>query len=75
MDQGMTVTEAAAKYGYSARALRQAIEKGHLKARLVGKTYLLSEAALLIYQRAPYPGRGRPRRRPEPLPESHKERR
>ena len=67
----MTLTEAAARLGMAASTLRHQIHNGRLRARLIGKTYVVSERELARY-RAESRGRvGRPSHRPLAPPPDH----
>lgn len=61
----LTITEAAARSGYTGRTLRFAIARGHLKARKVGPLWLIAESALVRWKEA---GKHTPGPKPRPRP-------
>lgn len=62
----LTLTEAAARLGLAASTLRHQVQAGHLRARLVGKTYIVTARELERY-RAEHLGQpGRPSHRAAP---------
>ena len=59
----LTLTEAADELGLAASTLRHQVQAGRLRARLVGKTYVITERELARY-RAEHLGKiGRPSHR------------
>jgi len=64
----LTLTEAADELGLAASTLRHQVQAGRLRARLVGKTYVITEGELARY-RAEHLGKpGRPSHRGAPPP-------
>ena len=62
----LTLTEAADQLGLAASTLRHQVQAGRLRARLVGKTYVITEGELARY-RAEHLGKpGRPSHRAAP---------
>ena len=62
----LTLTEAADELGLAASTLRHQVQAGRLRARLVGKTYVVTPAEIARY-RAEHLGKpGRPSHRPAP---------
>jgi len=62
----LTLTEAADELGLAASTLRHQVQAGRLRARLVGKTYVITERELARY-RAEHLGKpGRPSHRAAP---------
>lgn len=47
----LTLTEAAGELGLAASTLRHQVQAGRLRARLVGKTYVVSEREVARYRR------------------------
>ncbi len=47
-----TLSEVAAELGLAASTLRHQVQAGHLRARLVGKTYVVTERELARYRAA-----------------------
>jgi len=58
----LTLTEAAARLGVAASTLRHQVQSGRLRARLVGKTYVVSEREVERYR---IESLGKPGRRPK----------
>jgi excisionase family DNA binding protein len=46
----LTLTEAADELGLAASTLRHQVQAGRLRARLVGKTYVITEGELARYR-------------------------
>ena len=46
----LTFTEAAARLGIAASTLRHQVQVGRLRARLIGKTYVITERELARYR-------------------------
>ncbi len=64
----LTLSEAAAQLGLAASTLRHQVQAGRLRARLVGKTYVVTAGEVERY-RAEHLGRpGRPSHRSVPRP-------
>ena len=64
----LTLTDAAARLGLAASTLRHQVQAGRLRARLIGKTYVVTEGELDRY-RAEHLGKiGRPSHRGAPRP-------
>jgi excisionase family DNA binding protein len=63
----LTLTEAAAQLGLAASTLRHQVQAGRLRARLVGKTYVVTSHELERYRREHLGKIGRPSHRPAPL--------
>lgn len=64
----LTLTEAAARLGLAASTLRHQVQAGRLRARLIGKTYVITERELARYRREHLGKPGRPSHRPAPPP-------
>lgn len=62
----LTLTEAAARLGVAASTLRHQVRNGRLRARLVGKTYIVSEREVERYRATSLGKPGRPSHRPAP---------
>jgi excisionase family DNA binding protein len=62
----LTLAQAAARLGLSPSTLRNQIHAGHLRGRLVGKTWTVSERELDRYERESL---GKPGRRHATIPE------
>jgi len=62
----LTLTEAAARLGVAASTLRHQVQAGRLRARLVGKTYVVSEREVERYRATSLGKPGRPNHRPGP---------
>lgn len=62
----LTLTEAAAQLGLAASTLRHQVQAGRLRARLVGKTYVVSEREVARYRREHLGKIGRPSHRVAP---------
>jgi excisionase family DNA binding protein len=58
----LTLSEAAEKLGLAASTLRHQVQAGRLRARLVGKTYVVTEREVERYRRERLGKPGRPRR-------------
>jgi excisionase family DNA binding protein len=56
----LTLTEAAAELGLAASTLRHQVQAGRLRARLVGKTYVVSPREVDRYRREHLGKPGRP---------------
>jgi excisionase family DNA binding protein len=56
----LTLAEAAARLGLSASTLRNQVHNGRLRAELIGKTWIVTEAEVERYERESL---GRPGRR------------
>ena len=56
----LTLTEAAAELGLAASTLRHQVQAGRLRARLVGKTYVVSGREVDRYRREHLGRPGRP---------------
>jgi excisionase family DNA binding protein len=64
----LTLAEAAARLGLAASTLRHQVQAGRLRARLIGKTYVVTPREVERY-RAEHLGKpGRPSHRPAPPP-------
>ncbi len=61
----LTLAEAAARLGLSASTLRHQVHVGRLRARLIGKTYVVTERELVRYRAESL---GRPGRRHQEEP-------
>ena len=61
-----TLVEAAARLGLSPSTLRHQARAGRLRARLIGKTYVVSEREVERYRAE---SKGKPGRRQGPQPE------
>jgi excisionase family DNA binding protein len=57
----LTLTEAAAQLGLAASTLRHQVQAGRLRARLIGKTYVVTEREVERYRRERLGKPGRPR--------------
>jgi excisionase family DNA binding protein len=64
----LTLTEAADQLGLAASTLRHQVQAGHLRARLVGKTYVVTPREVERYRREHLGKPGRPRHRSAPPP-------
>ncbi len=64
----LTLTEAAAQLGVAASTLRHQVQAGRLRARLVGKTYVVSGREVERYRATSLGRPGRPSHRPAPPP-------
>ena len=62
----LTLSEAAARLGVAASTLRHQVQAGRLQARLVGKTYVITERELERYRATSLGKPGRPSHRPGP---------
>ena len=62
----LTLTEAADQLGLAASTLRHQVQAGHLRARLVGKTYVVTAGEIERYRREHLGKPGRPSHRPAP---------
>lgn len=62
----LTLSEAAAQLGVSASTLRHQAQSGRLRARLVGKTYVVTPREVERYRREHLGRAGRPSHRPSP---------
>lgn len=62
----LTLTEAADQLGLAASTLRHQVQAGRLRARLIGKTYVVSEREVARYRREQLGKPGRPSHRPAP---------
>jgi len=62
----LTLSEAAEELGLSATTLRHQVQAGRLRARLVGKTYVVTPGELDRYRREHLGKPGRPSHRPAP---------
>jgi excisionase family DNA binding protein len=62
----LTLTEAAARLGVAASTLRHQVQAGRLRARLIGKTYVVTEREVERYRREHLGKPGRPSHRPAP---------
>ena len=62
----LTLTEAADELGLAASTLRHQVQAGRLRARLVGKTYVVSRREVERYRREHLGKPGRPTHRPAP---------
>lgn len=58
----LTLTEAAARLGVAASTLRHQVHNGRLRARLVGKTWTVSEREVERYRAESLGKVGRPKR-------------
>lgn len=66
----LTLTEAADRLGLAASTLRHQVQAGRLWARLIGKTYVVTEREVERYRREHLGKPGRPSQRPAP-PSGH----
>lgn len=62
----LTLAEAADQLGLAASTLRHQVQAGRLRARLIGKTYVVTERELARYRREHLGKLGRPSHRPVP---------
>lgn len=62
----LTLAEAAGQLGLAASTLRHQVQSGRLRARLIGKTYVVSEREVSRYRAASLGRPGRPSHRPAP---------
>jgi excisionase family DNA binding protein len=62
----LTLIEAADELGLAASTLRHQVQAGRLRARLVGKTYVVSPREVERYRREHLGKLGRPSHRPAP---------
>lgn len=62
----LTLSEAAEDLGLAATTLRHQVHAGRLRARLVGKTYVVSPREVERYRREHLGKPGRPTHRPAP---------
>lgn len=62
----LTLTEAAEELGLAATTLRHQVQAGRLRARLVGKTYVVTPREVERYRREHLGRIGRPSHRPAP---------
>ena len=62
----LTLTEAADELGLAASTLRHQVQSGRLRARLVGKTYVVTEREVERYRTTSLGKPGRPSHRPAP---------
>ena len=62
----LTLTEAAARLGLAASTLRHQVQAGRLRARLVGKTYVVTAREVERYRREHLGKPGRPSHQPAP---------
>jgi excisionase family DNA binding protein len=62
----LTLTEAADQLGLASSTLRHQVQAGRLRARLVGKTYVVTPREVERYQRDHLGQPGRPSHRPAP---------
>ncbi len=68
----LTLVEAAERLGMSASTLRNQVRHGRLRARLAGKTYLVTTDEVERYRQESRGHPGRPAKRPhEPLAQPH----
>lgn len=59
-----TLAEAAALLGVAASTLRHQVQKGRIKATLIGKTYVVTDREVERYRREQMGKSGRPRKLP-----------
>ncbi len=64
----LTLAEAAASLGLAASTLRHQVQAGRLRARLIGKTYVVTERELARYRATSLGRPGRPSHRAAPPP-------
>ncbi len=64
----LTLAEAAARLGLAASTLRHQVQAGRLRARLIGKTYVVTERELERYRVTSLGRPGRPSHRAAPPP-------
>lgn len=62
-EQLLNTTEAAEKLGVSVRRVRALIEEGKLKAKKLGRDYIIAQSDLAVA--VVYGKRGRPRTKPK----------
>ena len=62
----LTLTEAAAQLGLAASTLRHQVQAGRLRARLIGKTYVVTAREVERYRAERLGKPGRPSHRPAP---------
>ena len=62
----LTLTQAAAELGISAATLRHQVQLGRMKARLFGKTYVVTETEVNRYRATSLGKPGRPSHRAAP---------
>jgi excisionase family DNA binding protein len=62
----LTLTEAAEELGLAASTLRHQVQAGRLRARLIGKTYVVTPGELDRYRREHLGKPGRPSHRVAP---------
>ncbi len=62
----LTLTEAADELGLAASTLRHQVQAGRLRARLVGKTYVVTPGEVERYRREHLGKAGRPSHQPAP---------
>jgi Helix-turn-helix domain len=62
----LTLTETAARLGLAASTLRHQVQTGRLQARLIGKTYVVTEREVERYRATSLGKPGRPTHRPAP---------
>ena len=62
----LTLTEAADQLGLAASTLRHQVQAGRLRARLIGKTYVVTEREIERYRATSLGRPGRPSHRPAP---------
>lgn len=56
----LTLSQAAGRLGLSSSSLRNQVYRGRLRAKLIGKTYVISERELERYRRESLGQPGRP---------------
>ncbi len=64
----LTLADAALRLGVAASTLRHQAQAGRLRARLVGKTYVVTPGEVERYRREHLGKPGRPSHRPAPPP-------
>ena len=64
----LTLSEAAARLGLSASTLRHQVQAGRLRARLMGKTYVVTEREVKRYRATSLGKPGRPSHARPPSP-------
>ena len=62
----LTLSEAADELGLAASTLRHQVQAGRLRARLIGKTYVITERELARYRATSLGRPGRPSHRAAP---------
>jgi len=62
----LTLTEAGARLGLAPSTLRHQVQAGRLRARLIGKTYVITERELERYRATSLGKPGRPSHRAAP---------